>query len=145
MNYDNASTDIDAEERPTGEVKGAGPGATNGAVPPQPPPGTTKRNDFAASAAMVNDILAAGPSDRDDHADQANLVDRHGQAPEGPPPDAPGGEPEPAVSESAEEVTSPDFFARSKPKKPFWQMKATPRRARGGAHSEGRRRSLPNS
>jgi hypothetical protein len=134
MNYNHASTDIDAEERPSTEMKETGLAGANGAIPPPPPPGAAKRNDFAASAAMVNDILAAGPSDHTADRDEAP----------GDPPAGPSKEPEPAVNPSAEGTTSADFFARPRPKKLFWQIKVVPRRSRAGAHSERRRRPLPD-
>jgi hypothetical protein len=136
MNYDHASTDIDAEERASKDVKGTGSGGTNGAIPPPPPPGSggtngaippppppgaVRRSDFAASAAMVNDILAVGPPD---HAEDAD------QLPPDPPEEATA-EPEPTIGASADGAISADFFARSKSKKAFWQMskpKKEPRR-----------------
>jgi hypothetical protein len=111
MNFEHASTDIDAEERPSKEVKGTGSAQTNGAVPPPPPPGAA-RSDFAASAAMVNDILAAGPSDPAPETDQSRQD----------PAEEAIIEPEPATGSSAAGPSSADFFSRPKPKQSFWQL-----------------------
>ncbi len=99
-------------------------------VPEAPPPASpdvSGRNDFAASAAMVNDILAARPAGDTPVAatTQANRDRGVAQA-----SDREGGHPSGMAAGS-------DFFASAKSKKlsgkPFWQRQFTLRRSRTGS------------
>lgn len=88
-------------------------------------------NDFAASAAMVNDILAARPAgERQDPASPEEAVD------ETPAHD---------VSEPSATSASSDFFVSARDKKaPFWRKELKVRRPRKDAGSEGSR-ALPDA
>ena len=100
-------------------------------------------SDFAASAAMVNDILAAGPvtgTDADGgaptHSGSGDTADGLG----GPlaSPDSVGGG-------SWGATTSADFFANTKPKpkRPFWHLELSFRRRKGSRSDRGR--ALPDA
>src|SRR5580700_10828987 len=87
-------------------------------VPVRPPPPTPEaiarlaasRSDYAASAAMVKDVLgAARPTEVDENIDQAE----QDQEVRKDPPDT---EAQPAVREAP---IAPDFFTSTRPKKRF--------------------------
>ncbi len=111
MNQEHTSTEIDAEERPLSETDGTGTSDRN-QLPP-PPPTALKGTNFAASAAMVNDILAAGP------AEKVQNVGQSVQAPDDAPSSGSDEAPESSVNETFVGATSPDFFAKPLPKSSF--------------------------
>jgi hypothetical protein len=91
-------------------------------VPARPPPPTPEaiarlaasRSDYAASAAMVKDVLgAAGPTEVDENIDQAERE-------ESPRQDPTVTEAGPAVREAP---IAPDFFTSARPKKRFGRSK----------------------
>jgi hypothetical protein len=91
-------------------------------VPVRPPPPTPEaiarlgasRSDYAASAAMVKDVLgAASPTEVDENVDQAEQEQIVRQNP-------PVTEAQPAVREAP---IAPDFFTSTRPKKRFGRSK----------------------
>ncbi len=90
-------------------------------TPPQTVPDGPPRNDFAASAAMVNDILASRPTG---DTVVAPAIPAAG------PGTAQGSEP--SDSHPSGRAAGSDFFASTKSKKTFWQKQFTFRRSRGG-------------
>jgi hypothetical protein len=103
-------------------------------TPPPAVPAAVGRSDFASSAAMVNDILAAGPTIDAEHELPAAAVR----------PQEPNDSSEPTAGGASGTATSADFFASAKPKHPFWHLELSFRRSRKGSHSE-RRRPLPDA
>jgi hypothetical protein len=117
MNQDPPSSSDEA----SGEVADQpGPSGATGRSqrPPPPPPEAiaeppeSSTTDYAASAAMVKDILAVGPVDEPEGAIQGNPMTASDQgesaAPPPPPPEGPKG---------------PDFFTSARPKKRFRRSK----------------------
>ncbi|MGO8871571.1 MAG: hypothetical protein ACLQPH_09260 [Acidimicrobiales bacterium] len=93
------------------------------AAPPPPPPPARAVADYAASAAMVNDILSAAPD-----AEEDRTPDRR---PAGPATDGSGPTPPEEITgavtdEVRGEVVAPlagDFFQHPRPKRRFWRTK----------------------
>ena len=90
-------------------------------TPPQTVPDGPPRNDFAASAAMVNDILAARPAGDTGVAATTPAV---GAGP------GTAHASESAGSYPSGRASGSDFFASTKSKKAFWQKQFTLRRSR---------------
>ena len=146
MTYNYASTAIKSDRPPFAEVTGTAPPEGTELIA-QAVPEASPRSDFAASAAMVNDILATRPSGDT----------REGTASPAQSEVGLGGIPQPQGSEPIGAPPSSDFFASTKTrnpfsakskkptsaeprkpsgsdsKKPFWQKQLTIRRSRTGA------------
>jgi hypothetical protein len=118
MNEDPQSGKEGSGAEQPGPPAASTPGEKQVAPPPPPSPEAiarlraSSRPDFAASAAMVNDILNAGPAEQSEGPEREAAVDDSGGS-SGPP----------AAPVDQEAPMAPDFYTSTRRKKRFRHSK----------------------